>query len=184
MVMGTPGYLSPEQAVGEVVDLRTDLYALGVILWEGVVGRRLFDGPDTTSIITQQLTTVAAPIASLEANVSPELDALVSRLLSASREQRPSNAAEVRDVLVASLRAIRPSLVDSLPTTRESSQSVALQSESVGLAATLYPSTHPSLMPPPRTRLVSVRDAFRRWPMGCGSRSWRSRCSSSSFSWG
>ncbi|MBK7777800.1 MAG: serine/threonine protein kinase [Sandaracinaceae bacterium] len=120
VVMGTPGYMSPEQAVGEVVDLRTDLYALGVILWESVVGRRLFDGPDITSIITRQLTTVATPIASLDANVPPELDALVSRLLSPSRDQRPSSAGEVRDVLVASLPAMRPSLVDSLPTMRES----------------------------------------------------------------
>lgn len=164
MVMGTPGYMSPEQAVGEVVDARTDLYALGVILWESVVGKRLFDGPDITSIVTQQLTTIAVPIASLDANVPAELNALVSKLLSAARDQRPSDAGEVRDVLVASLPAIRPSLVDSLPTARESSQSVELQSGSVGHAATLYPSSYPSGAPPTHNRLAAMRDAFKRWP--------------------
>ena len=165
MVMGTPGYMSPEQAVGEIVDERTDLYALGVILWESVVGKRLFDGPDITSIVTQQLTTVAAPIATLDANVPPELDALVTKLLSASRDQRPSDAGAVRDVLVASLPEIRQSLVDSLPTARESSQTVQLQSGAVGLAATLYPSSYPPATTQ-RTRLVTMRDAFRRWPKG------------------
>jgi serine/threonine protein kinase len=164
MVMGTPGYMSPEQAVGDVVDLRTDLYALGVILWESVVGRRLFDGPDITSIITRQLTTVATPIASLDANVPPELDALVSRLLSPSRDQRPSSAGEVRDVLVASLPAMRPSLVDSLPTMRESSQSVALQTESMGHAATLYPSSHPQALTPAPGG--GMRARLQSWPMG------------------
>ncbi|MBK8593849.1 MAG: serine/threonine protein kinase [Sandaracinaceae bacterium] len=177
VVMGTPGYMSPEQAVGEVVDLRTDLYALGVILWESVVGRRLFDGPDITSIITRQLTTVAEPIASLDANVPPELDALVSRLLSPSRDQRPSSAGEVRDVLVASLPAMRPSLVDSLPTMRESSQSVALQTESMGHAATLYPSSHPQALTP--ARVGGMRARLRSLPMGVRLALVAARCSCS-----
>jgi eukaryotic-like serine/threonine-protein kinase len=163
MVMGTPGYMSPEQAVGEVVDARTDLYALGVILWEAIIGRSLFTGPDITTIVTLQLTTVATPIASIDPNVPVELDALVSRLLACARDRRPADAGEVRDVLVASLPALRPSLVDSLPTTRESSQSVQLQSGSVGLADTIYPSSYPGPVAPAVARLVAIRDAFMRW---------------------
>ena len=60
VVMGTPGYMSPEQAIGETVDARTDLYALGVILWEAIVGRQLFAG-QITGIVTLQLTTVPPP---------------------------------------------------------------------------------------------------------------------------
>ena len=54
--MGTPGYMAPEQAVGDKVDHRADLYALGVVLWESIAGRELWDGPDLTSVVTRQMT--------------------------------------------------------------------------------------------------------------------------------
>src|SRR6185436_19046139 len=50
-VMGTPGYMSPEQAVGDKVDHRTDLYALVVVLWESIAGAELWDAPDLTSVV-------------------------------------------------------------------------------------------------------------------------------------
>ena len=122
VVMGTPGYMSPEQAIGETVDIRTDLYALGVIIWEAIVGRPLFEGNEVTGIVTKQLTTTVTPLRELESAVPPELDALVSSLLARAREERPARAADVRDILVSLLPQMRQSLIDTMPMAREASQ--------------------------------------------------------------
>jgi eukaryotic-like serine/threonine-protein kinase len=98
-ILGTPGYMSPEQATAGEVDHRTDLYALGVMLWEMCRGERLFDGDDITQIFAKQFKT--APPA-LELGFSPpgrELSALVTQLLAWDKNARPSSAAEVRDAL-------------------------------------------------------------------------------------
>jgi eukaryotic-like serine/threonine-protein kinase len=100
-ILGTPGYMSPEQASAGEVDHRTDLYALGVILWEMCSGRRLFDGDDITQIFAQQFKSLPA-LLELDALASGrELSALVARLLAWDKNERPASAAEVRDALRA-----------------------------------------------------------------------------------
>ena len=100
-VMGTPGYMSPEQAVGDRVDHRTDLYALGVVLWECLTGKPLWDGPDVTSIITKQLRDPVPPPREVVGDpLFPRaLDNLVVRLCARAPEQRPEHAGLVRDEL-------------------------------------------------------------------------------------
>jgi serine/threonine-protein kinase len=98
-VIGTPGYMAPEQALGEPVDERADLYALGVLLWECILGRELFEGADVPSIVTAQLTQTIEPLGALHPDVPAELDALVFRLLAPRRDDRPGKATEVRDTL-------------------------------------------------------------------------------------
>lgn len=101
VILGTPGYMAPEQALGQAVDERADLYSLGVILWELVAGRLLFPGIDVSAIVTAQLTEPPARLRSLQAGVPVELDDLVARLLDPKREMRPATAAEARDILRA-----------------------------------------------------------------------------------
>jgi len=98
-ILGTPGYMAPEQALGETVDERADLYALGVLLWESIVGRELFQGADVPTIVTAQLMEPIEPIGAFVPTVPPELDAMVFRLLAPKRDDRPGKAAEVRDTL-------------------------------------------------------------------------------------
>ena len=98
-IIGTPGYMSPEQALGEPVDARADLYALGVILWEICAGRELWNETEITALVTKQLTTEPPHIASIVADVPAELDALIHRLLARDKNERPDRAGEVRDVL-------------------------------------------------------------------------------------
>jgi len=100
MVMGTPGYMSPEQALGEAVDHRTDLYALGVVLWESIAGRPLFVAESLMELIAKQLADAPTPLASVTGQPIPEqIDELILQLLSRAPSARPESAAEVRDTL-------------------------------------------------------------------------------------
>lgn len=100
-IVGTPGYMAPEQAVGDTVDHRADLYALGVVLWETIVGRRLWETEDITSLVKNQFKRVAPPIRTVmdDETIPEELEDLISQLLSRSSADRPSQAGVVCDIL-------------------------------------------------------------------------------------
>jgi serine/threonine protein kinase len=107
-VMGTPGYMAPEQAVGDRVDHRTDLYALGVVLWECIAGRLLWDGPDITSIIARQMRDEVPRLRQLpQLHVPRALDDLIQRLCARAADDRPDHAGAVRDELRALAHAPR-----------------------------------------------------------------------------
>ncbi|PCC68354.1 serine/threonine protein kinase [Nannocystis exedens] len=95
-VIGTPGYMAPEQAVGGQVDHRVDLYALGVVLWECCTGQQLWQGDSVTEVFSRQLTR-SAP--SLRGDVPDGLAALLERLLARSPTERVASAATARDEL-------------------------------------------------------------------------------------
>ena len=99
-VMGTPGYMAPEQAVGDRVDHRADLYALGVMLWECIAGRELWVGEDLTTVVARQMTeTVPSLAVHGDPTVPEELDTLVQKLTSRLPNDRPDSAGDVRDSL-------------------------------------------------------------------------------------
>ncbi|MDP9236548.1 MAG: alpha/beta fold hydrolase [Chloroflexota bacterium] len=98
-VMGTAAYLSPEQAVGEPVTERSDLYALGCLLYEMVCGRPPFADTNATAVIAQHINAAPAAPSSHEPDVPPALDALILRLLAKSPAQRPESASAVLEEL-------------------------------------------------------------------------------------
>nr|WP_276600646.1 serine/threonine-protein kinase [Nannocystis sp. ILAH1] len=99
-VVGTPGYMAPEQAVGEKVDVRADLYALGVILWEACTGRYLWDAESLTDLFAAQLSQPAPHLrGATRLEVPQPLANLVAQLLARKPEERPATAVAVRDEL-------------------------------------------------------------------------------------
>jgi serine/threonine-protein kinase len=104
MVVGTPAYMSPEQCRGQELDFRSDLYSLGIVLWEMFAGKIPFSGTTVASLIQQQLNTVAPPLRGARDDVPPELERVVMSCLAKDPDQRPASASLVyqslRDVLV------------------------------------------------------------------------------------
>jgi serine/threonine-protein kinase len=95
-VFGTPDYMSPEQALGQPVDHRSDLYALGILMFEMLSGSTPFDHDDPTMVLAHQIT---APPPPLPEHVPAPLASLVMSLLAKDVQQRPQTAAEVVQAL-------------------------------------------------------------------------------------
>ncbi|HEU0029911.1 MAG TPA: serine/threonine-protein kinase [Kofleriaceae bacterium] len=98
MIKGKPGYMSPEQANGEELDGRSDLFAVGVMLWEILTGRRLFDGTTQETIAQVLFKPIPRP-SSLRSGVPPDLEAVTMRLLEREKPRRYSNADSAIDDL-------------------------------------------------------------------------------------
>ncbi|CAN5170469.1 Stk1 family PASTA domain-containing Ser/Thr kinase [soil metagenome] len=100
-ILGTAQYFSPEQARGETVDARTDLYSTGVVFFELLTGRAPFRGDNPVSVAYQHVNSDAVPPSSLNPNVSPALDAVVLRSMTKDRFQRYQSAGEFREDVAA-----------------------------------------------------------------------------------
>ncbi len=109
-VIGTPGYMSPEQACGDVAAPRCDLYALGVILWELLAGRPLWSGETLTDLFTAQLSEDPGPPPTPGAPLPAALEVLILQLLDREPSRRPASARDLEEVLREFARAPEASL--------------------------------------------------------------------------
>ncbi|HYL05263.1 MAG TPA: protein kinase [Thermoanaerobaculia bacterium] len=99
--LGTPGYMSPEQALGREVDARTDLWSLGAVLYEMVAGRLPFRGENHQAMLYSLLNAEPEPLARLRPEVPPGLERVVARLLARDPLQRYQSADELAGALAA-----------------------------------------------------------------------------------
>ena len=103
MSIGTPGYMSPEQAMGEAVDVRSDVFALGCVLHEMLAGEPPFPGPNPQSVITRMLTEVPRAVNTTRSGVSESLALVVRRALEKTPADRYQSAREFGDALAAAM---------------------------------------------------------------------------------
>ena len=106
VIIGSPHYMSPEQAGGDPqVDQRSDVYSLGIVLWEMLAGEVPFDGPSTQGILIQHLTQAVPPLKVKRPAVSAALAKIVARCTEKKRDDRYQSASEVAAALAEAGRA-------------------------------------------------------------------------------
>ncbi|HKH94811.1 MAG TPA: serine/threonine-protein kinase [Gemmatimonadaceae bacterium] len=101
--MGTPHYMSPEQAMGKLVDGRSDLYALGVVMYEALVGFPPFDGADAFSVGYKHVHEKPVPIGEIDSRVPEALATIVMRCLEKSAADRYERGTALADALISFL---------------------------------------------------------------------------------
>jgi predicted Ser/Thr protein kinase len=102
-IIGTPRYMSPEQCLGQRVGARSDLYSLGVVLYEMLAGRPPFVDPMPSVVLVKQATAPPPPLPRLRQDVPRPLALAVHALLAKRSEDRPQTAAAARELLAKSL---------------------------------------------------------------------------------
>jgi len=95
MVVGTPGYMSPEQVRAKPLDHRTDIFALGSVIYEMLSGRRAFDRDSAVETMTAILNDEPEPLAALSAKVTPALDAIVRHCMEKNPRERFQSARDL-----------------------------------------------------------------------------------------
>jgi eukaryotic-like serine/threonine-protein kinase len=110
--VGTAAYMSPEQAAGQPVDARTDLFSLGSVMYEMATGRRAFGGDDIPQITMKIVNGIVIPPRMVNDQVPPPLEAIIQKLLTVDLQRRYQHAAEVLADLGALADQLHP---DSMP---------------------------------------------------------------------
>lgn len=112
VLKGKFGYMSPEQANGEDVDRRSDIFAVGALLWEMLTARRLFQGDSDFATLEKVRSETIQPPSARNKRVPPELDRIVARALDRDRTTRYQWAGEMADELRAFLATVTPPYTD------------------------------------------------------------------------
>jgi serine/threonine protein kinase len=107
-VVGTPHYMSPEHCLGEELDGRSDIYSLGIVLFEMLTGVVPFDSPTLTAIVIKHVNDPPPRPRILNPKISPAVESVVLRALEKRRDARPQTAGEMARRLIAAAGSARP----------------------------------------------------------------------------
>jgi eukaryotic-like serine/threonine-protein kinase len=175
VMYGTPEYMAPEQALGQEIDARADLYALGIVLYEMLCGSRPFLSESVVGLVTQHVTAKPPPLAPRVPGLLPALEAAVLRLLEKSPDQRFAGARELADDLARIAQQLgggyltppvppaplaqrspvppqaQPQPHGYVPTAQVSVDAAALAAGAPGVS----PGNYPTAVPDPRAALLS-----------------------------
>jgi len=164
-VVGTLGYMSPEQITGRPADARSDIFALGVVLFEMVAGRRPFPGDTAAQVAASIMTANPEPLHRYRSGVPDGLDRVVGRMLAKDPGERYQSVHEVR----IELRHLQDDLVTQSPRaarTASQAHTAGDRPTAVLSAGELTDSAAAGSVPSARTRRGWLASRARRWAVG------------------
>ncbi len=152
-VLGTAHYISPEQARGKDLTAASDIYSLGIVLYESTTGRLPFDAPDAVSVAMKQVSEQPAPLREIKPDIDPALEAIIMKALSKNPDERFATAKDMRLALNDYL-AGRPVNLDGGFTNAQTSV----------MAPAAIPAAGTAVMNPltPETATVSPTRSYRK----------------------
>ena len=166
-VVGTAQYLSPEQARGEVVDARSDLYSTGCLLYELLTGKPPFTGDSAVAIAYQHVREIPRPPSSVAADVPESLDRVVLKALAKNRDDRYQDASHMRADLLAAARGLSVSAPSaeswSAPAPAMAAGSPSPAPAPAPPAPPAPPMTRPAHTPSAAAEPENNRGSSRRW---------------------
>lgn len=157
-IIGTPAYLSPEQAQGLTLDSRTDLYSLGVVLYEMVTGVLPFDADDISVLLLQQVKKEPPPPSQFVEDIPPGLEAVILRALRKAPGERFATAGEMAAALAA-VSAGKPVRME--PPAEPTPDAAAANAQAPGERATQTDTRPTTDAPPPHVIRVALADDHR-----------------------
>ncbi len=158
-VMGSPQYLSPEQIRGEELDGRSDVFSLGVVLFELLSGRRPFDGETITTLVYQILHKEPPRVSELRGGIPPRLEALLAHMLAKDRDERLATAGLVAEEIKAIERELPDDTLAAPASTQIQQQIPTYVLPRRTTAAAQMPSSVLSNPPDPAPATVGVAGA-------------------------
>src|SRR5690349_5416561 len=143
MVVGTPQYLSPEQALGRGVDARSDLYSVGIMLFQLVTGRLPFEADSPLAIAYAHVQETPVAASSVNRSLPPAVDALIARALKKNPNERFVSAESMRDECLRVAQSFQPAPPNIVPGVQTSS--------GAGVASAVFPPVDQSAQAPQGT---------------------------------
>ena len=111
-IIGTPAYMSPEQAQGEAIDGRADIYALGVILFEALSGRQPYEADTPMGVVIKHITDPVPHILDVRSDLPPAIEAVLERAMAKNRDERFATAGELTTALLNVARKVIPDMAE------------------------------------------------------------------------
>jgi TolB-like protein/Tfp pilus assembly protein PilF len=139
MIIGTASYMSPEQARGRAIDARTDIFSLGVVLYEMLAGRRPFAGENAMDVIGSIIADDPTPLTKLLPSLPPEIDRIINKTLKKKREERYQTTSE----LLVDLKSLQKRLEFEAELERTGSPDRDAEGKTLAIRAELQAQTEP-----------------------------------------
>lgn len=164
-VLGTPAYMAPEQARGRPVDARSDLYAVGVVMYEALSGRMPVSGSNYHELMFAIVDQIPTPLTQLVSGLDPELVAIVDRAMNKEANARYASAADMR----AALDALGPLSARGLSRVPSRPPPTRVNSE-VAMAATITPEALSAVVASDSARPAAIRPSVVKPPSAANRR--------------
>jgi serine/threonine-protein kinase len=158
VLVGTPHYMSPEQCLGEALDGRSDIYSLGIVLYEMLTGVTPFDSPTPTAIVVMQVNHPPRPLREILPRIPPAVESVVLHALEKRREARPQSASDLAREMLAAISSVTEATSQPAPVASKSETVTAPERTPTSVVAVpTRADSAISLFPPPADKGAGSR---------------------------